>query len=165
MATSKVKIFYDLVQNKVRDSKMYGKWYAEPVVLQTLNMRGLAKHIVAHGSPFTLDTIMAVLTKAGTCIVELISEGKAVKVEGLGKFYPTLQNKKGGAAVKEDFDESKIEGVHVRFLPEGSNETGDDITSASFRKKVSLERRGWVEGTGKGRKVHLFFETEQQDNG
>ena len=69
MATEK-KFFYVARQNQVRDSKMFGKWYPEAYVLQTLSTRALAKHIQKHGSPYTLDVIMGVLiafARASTC--------------------------------------------------------------------------------------------------
>jgi hypothetical protein len=39
------KVFYLLKQNKVKNSKVNGKWFARQKTLETLNTRKLANHI------------------------------------------------------------------------------------------------------------------------
>ena len=62
MATSKIAIEYDLYQNNVKDAVTNGKWYPRAVVSQTLDLEGLADHISEHGSLFTEDVVLGVLT-------------------------------------------------------------------------------------------------------
>ncbi len=81
------------------------------------------------------DAIQAVLVKLSECIPELVAQGVGVKLDGLGIFYPTIRNKKGGATEEQMLDSefnptSIVEGVHVRFLPESS--TLDNLTSRQF---------------------------------
>lgn len=158
MATEK-KFFYVARQNKVADSKMFGKWYPEAHVMQTLSTRSMARHIQKHGSPFTLDVVVGVLTAFSETCVEECMAGNAVKIDGLGTFRPELESVKGGADTKDECDASKIAGIHIRFCPEGSDITGENITSRQLLKKCNLERIGWVEGTQKLKnvKIHSFI--------
>ena len=60
-----------------------------------------------------------------------------VKIEGLGTFYCTLENQKGGAEKKEDFNVSKhLRALHIRFLPE--QEAEQNISSREFLKKAEF---------------------------
>ena len=162
MATEK-KFFYVARQNQVRDSKMFGKWYPEAYVRQTLSTRALAKHIQKHGSPYTLDVIMGVLIAFAEVTVEECMASNAVKIDGLGTFRPEIESTKGGAESKDLCDQSKVAGIHLRFTPEGSNITGEDITSRTMLKKARLERVGWVEGAQKTKnyQVHTFMDETQ----
>ena len=98
------KIFYLLKQNKVTSSKIYGKWFAQGKTIETLNTRKLANHIAEHGSIYTPDVVFGVLEKFRSCLLEMLLESKRVKIDGLGIFFTTLENEKGGAAKKEDFN-------------------------------------------------------------
>lgn len=150
MAQNKVQLSVDIYQNKVRDSKMYGKWYGKAVRNATLNTRGLAAHIAQHGSLYTIDVVEGVLRKLSSCIPELVGQGVAVKVDGLGTFYPTLRNKKGGAESVEEYDvESQVDGVRMRYLPDGAQL--DNITSRAFKEKCMLQTRYVQESTGTGK--------------
>jgi hypothetical protein len=86
-----------------------------------------------------------------------------VKIDGLGTFRPEIESTKGGAESKDLCDQSKVAGIHLRFTPEGSNITGEDITSRSMMKKARLERVGWVEGAQKTKnyQVHTFMDETQ----
>ena len=39
-------------------------------------------------------------TKLSECIPELVAQGYGVKLDGIGIFYPTIANVKGGADAK-----------------------------------------------------------------
>jgi len=112
-----------------------GKYYAEVDRQKTLTTRGLAAHLKEHNCMVGRDAIQAVLVKLSECIPELVAQGVGVKLDGLGIFYPTIRNKKGGATEEQMLDSefnptSIVEGVHVRFLPESS--TLDNLTSRQF---------------------------------
>jgi hypothetical protein len=158
MATEK-KFFYNVRQNQTRDSKMFGKWYPEAKILQTLSTRSLAKHIMRHGSPYTLDVIMGVLIAFSEAVVEECMASNAVKIDGLGTFTPVIEAVKGGSEDKEGCDATKIQGIHIRLTPEGSDISGENITSRAMLKRVNLERAGWVTGTHKTKNYaeHAFM--------
>ena len=131
------KIFYLLKQNNIKNSKIYGKWFAHGKTIETLNTRKLANHIAEHGSIYTPDVVFGVLEKFRSCLLEMLLESKRVKIDGLGIFFTTLENEKGGAAQKEDFTPQKnLKALHIRFLPDSTTET--NISSREFIKKAEF---------------------------
>ena len=131
------KIFYVVTQNQAEGTKAYGKWYAQAKSVETLNTRRLAAHIAEHGSIYTPDVVYGVLEKFRSCLIEMLLDSKKVKIDGLGIFYCTLENVKGGAAKKEDFNvNTHLEALHIRFLPE--QEAEQNISSREFLKKAEF---------------------------
>ena len=131
------KIFYLLKQNNIKNSKIFGKWFAHGKTIETLNTRKLANHIAEHGSIYTPDVVFGVLEKFRSCLLEMLLESKRVKIDGLGIFFTTLENEKGGALKKEDFTPQKnLKALHIRFLPDQTTET--NISSREFIKKAEF---------------------------
>ena len=131
------KIFYLLKQNKAQGSKIYGKWFAHGKTIETLNTRKMATHIAEHGSIYTPDVVFGVLEKFRSCLLEMLLNSKRVKIDGLGIFYTTLENEKGGADQKDDFSPTKnLKALHIRFLPDQEAET--NISSREFIKKAEF---------------------------
>ena len=119
MATNKIPMRYELYQNENRKSSSYGKWYARPVVDTTLSLKGFAKHLHDHNGTYRTSTIKGVIEEMVECLVEMVSQGVGVKLDGLGTFYPTFESE--GAETQEEFDVNKqLKGIHLRFLPEGT---------------------------------------------
>jgi len=140
------KILYEVKKNTNSYSSIYGKWFAQIKTLETLNTRKLANHISEHGSIYTPDVVYGVLEKFRSCLIEMLLESKKVKIEGLGTFYCTLENTKGGAAKKEDFNVNKhLRALHIRFLPEQEQE--QNISSREFLKKAEfINIENWLKG-------------------
>ena len=140
------KILYEVKKNQNSKSTAFGKWFAQIKTLETLNTRRLAQHISEHGSIYTPDVVYGVLEKFRSCLLEMLLESKKVKIEGLGTFYCTLENQKGGALKKEDFNVNKhLRALHIRFLPE--QEAEQNISSREFLKKaefINIEQ--WLKG-------------------
>ena len=131
------KILYEVKQNKNDKSSAFGKWFAQIKTLETLTTRRLAQHISEHGSIYTPDVVYGVLEKFRSCLIEMLLESKKVKIEGLGTFYCTVENTKGGAQKKEDFNVNKhLKALHIRFLPEQEQE--QNISSREFLKKAEF---------------------------
>jgi len=131
------KILYEVKKNQNSKSTSYGRWFAQIKTLETLNTRKLAQHISEHGSIYTPDVVYGVLEKFRSCLLEMLLESKKVKIEGLGTFYCTVENQKGGALKKEDFNASKhLRALHIRFLPEQEQE--QNISSREFLKKAEF---------------------------
>jgi predicted histone-like DNA-binding protein len=131
------KILYEVKQNQNSSSVAYGKWFAQVKTLETLNTRKLALHISEHGSIYTPDVVYGVLEKFRSCLIEMLLESKKVKIEGLGTFYTTLENEKGGALKREDFNVNRhLKALHIRFLPEQTTE--ENISSREFLKKAEF---------------------------
>ena len=131
------KIFYLLKQNKNEDSKIYGKWFAQAKSVETLNTRKMANHISEHGSIYTPDVVFGVLEKFRSCMLEMLLNSRRVKIDGLGTFYTTIENEKGGAASKDQFNVQKnLKALHIRFIPDQEQET--NISSREFIKKAEF---------------------------
>ena len=131
------KIFYLLKQNNIKNSKIYGKWFARGKTIETLNTRKMANHIAEHGSIYTPDVVFGVLEKFRSCLLEMLLNSKRVKIDGLGIFFTTLENTEGGAESKDKFlPQRNLKGLHIRFLPDSSTET--DISSREFIKKAEF---------------------------
>ena len=131
------KILYEVKQNKADKSKAYGKWFGYVKSLETMNTRKLAKHISEHGSVYTQDVVFGVLEKFRSCLVEMLLDSKKVKIDGLGTFYCTIENQKGGADKKEKFNVSThLKALHIRFMPEQEQEM--NISSREFLKQADF---------------------------
>ena len=154
-----IQLRVNLRKNNNEKSDSYGCLYPELDLNQTLSLRGLCDHIAQHGSIYTRDVIYGVLIKMSECLPELLSQGQPVKLDGLGTFYPSVESTKGGvatvAAAKEISPASLIEGIHVRFQPEGAKL--DNITSRQFKQKCSLQWGNLVEVTGKDAKQNPIY--------
>ena len=111
---------YNLKKNK--NKKMpnaYGKYYAYPVVTQTIGMDGLATHMSGHNTPFSPGAIKGMLTDMVICVRELALQGIAVKIDNLAIFSIGIKNK-CGAASEKDFSVAKnIESVKLRARATG----------------------------------------------
>ena len=138
MANNKISMQYDLYQNNNKESKAYGKWYATPVVTNTLNLKGFARHIHEHNGTYRESIIKGVMDEMVECLTEMVSQGVGVKLDGLGTFYPTFESK--GAVSPDEFSVAEhIVGIHIRFQPEGSKD--EELTSRKFKNRCSLRRR------------------------
>ena len=126
-------------------SEAYGKYYPKAVEKQTISLRGLCNHMAEHNSIYGRDIIQGVLMKMSGCIVELLSQGNPVKIDGLGTFVPTVESEKSGIS-KADLIAGKwnpqtyVKAIHIRFRPENTND--DKITSRSFKSLCALTTVG-----------------------
>lgn len=150
MATRKIELKYDLRQMNNDKSTANRLWFPRAVRHSTLSLRGLSDHIAGHGSIYTGDVVAGVLTKFKDCLVELVSQGTAVKIDGLGTFYPSLEAKGADTPVGYNIGEF-LEGIHVRFLPE--NTEVDRITSRAFMSKVAMKQNMIFDLNGVPKKV------------
>ena len=131
------KILYEVKQNQIDRSAAFGKWFAYVKSLETLNTRKLAKHISEHGSVYTQDVVFGVLEKFRSCLLEMLLDSKKVKIDGLGTFFTTIENQKGGATSKDKFNvNTHLKALHIRFLPEQEQEM--NISSREFLKQAEF---------------------------
>ena len=112
---------YILKQNKNSLSPIYGKWFAYPVIEETINLDGLAEHMSSHNTPYSEGVIKGLLTDMISCIKELLLDGKNVKIDDLAIFSLGIKNNKGGSATEEEFSVTKnINGVKLRARATGT---------------------------------------------
>ena len=123
----------------------YGKYYPKAVEKETISLRGLCNHMAEHNSIYGRDVISGVLTKMSSCVVELLSQGNPVKIDGLGTFVPTVEAVKNGIT-RQDLLDGKwnaslyVKAIHIRFRPEGTGD--DDITTRNFKNQCALSTYG-----------------------
>lgn len=130
-------IQYQLKQNQNEKlPAVYGKWYAYPVIRQTIDIVGLAEHMASHNTPFSVGTIQGLLTDMVKCIKELCLEGNAVKIDNLAIFSLGIANKQGADSEKEFSVVKNIEGVRLRARATGV------LTSAKLNLFASLKKLG-----------------------
>ena len=125
-----------LNQNEAMSSS-YGRYYLEAATSEVLSTEGLVNHITHHNCAVGTEAIAAVIRKLGECIPELVAQGQPVKIDGLGIFYPTAENKKSGLTKAQLLDTKvnpldALAGIHLRFRPQSDDL--NDLTSKSFLK-------------------------------
>ena len=95
-------ILIKLAKNKNKTIKeAYGKYYARPVVTETIGIDELAEHMASHNTPFSKGAIKGLLTDMVSCVKELVLQNKAVKIDNLAIFSIGIINKMGAASIKE----------------------------------------------------------------
>ena len=146
-------IRYCLQKSMNNKSSTYGKYYAKPVSQGTVNLDELAAHISDHGSVYTRDVVVGVMTKMVDCINELLAQGYKVKLGELGTFYNSIRND-GKKAVDDPskFDVAQIAGVNLRFLPFGGKKLGGKFnnTSTTRADRYAYECMGIKEANKEG---------------
>ena len=145
MAVKNPQFEINVRMNENSSSSAFGKYYPKAVEKQTISLRGLCKHMSEHNSIYGRDVIEGVLTKMAGCIIELVSQGNPVKIDGLGTLVPTVESSKNGIS-REDLIAGKwnassyVKAIHIRFRPEGTGD--DDITSRNFKDQCALSTYG-----------------------
>lgn len=132
-------ILFKLSKNKnPKIKEAYGKYYARPVVTQTVDLNGLAEHMTEHNTGFSPGATKGLLTDMVKCIKELVLQGFAVKIDDLAIFSIGLKTKKG-ADNEEDFTVAKnIEGVRLRARATGNLTSSKLDLQASLKNASSL---------------------------
>ena len=62
--------------------------------------------------------VFAVLSDLPDVMADILSNGRAVHIDGLGSFYLSCTSRGNGVETKEEVNESQIKGLKVVFLPE-----------------------------------------------
>ena len=70
------------VQVKDADNKRkkVQKTYGKIIYRKTLSLDDMAEHIMKHGSVYTEDVVIGVITKLKTCMQEMLADGHKVKL-------------------------------------------------------------------------------------
>ena len=128
-------ILVKVTQNKIKDSKSFGKWYGRVASTKTMSYPELCKHMSEHNSVYGEDVCLGVANKLQNCMLEQLLEGKKVQFGELGVFY--LSMKSTGADKEEDFNlGSNINGLFLCFAP--SRTDVNNLSSKMLKKKASF---------------------------
>ena len=127
-------ILYVLKKNKNSKSAAFGKYFAYPVIEETINLDALAEHMSNHNTPYSKGAIKGMLTDMVSCIKELLLEGKNVKIADLAIFSLGIKNNVG-AVSEETFTVSKnIKGVKLRARATG------ELIAKSLNLEATLKK-------------------------
>ena len=128
-------VFIKVSQNKIKDSKSYGKWYGRVATTKTMTYQELCKHMSEHNSVYGEDVCLGVANKLQSCMLEQLLEGKKVQFGELGVFY--LSVKSTGAVKEEDFNLGiNINGLYLCFAP--SRTDVNNLSSKMLKKKATF---------------------------
>ena len=92
-----------------------GKWVARAIHPQIIDTNRLADELET-GSTLKRSDVYAVICELGEAMARYLKDGQIVDLNGIGRFKLELDSKPTDS--REDFDRSKIKGVHCIFTPE-----------------------------------------------
>lgn len=139
-------IKYVLKQNKNKKSLAFGKWYAFPVVEETMDLAELAKHMEEHNTGFTEAMCLGMMTAMVKCIKEQLLAGKNVKIDNLAIFSVGICNKEGAKTEAEFTAANNIAGVKLRARATGTLSNANLNSSASVKKASVVSSASTSEG-------------------
>jgi predicted histone-like DNA-binding protein len=129
--------------------KAYLKWYARPVVEETIDIEGLADHMANHNSPYSKGVLVGILTDAVGCIKEMLLEGKNVRIDDLAIFSVGIVNKKGAASKEEFTVSNNIQGVKLRARATGEL-SNTQLNLDAVLKRAALDKANDTTGDDDG---------------
>ena len=135
------------VQVKDADNtrKKVQKTYGKIIYRKTLTLDDMAEHIMKHGSVYTEDVVIGVITKMKNCMQEMLADGHKVKLDGIGTLYPTLTS--AGVDNAKDFSATEnVTRIGIAFLADQSRKSM--YKARSMREAVNLSISVYSELTG-----------------
>ena len=135
------------VQVKDADNtrKKVQKTYGKIIYRKTLTLDDMAEHIMKHGSVYTEDVVIGVITKMKNCMQEMLADGHKVKLDGIGTLYPTLTS--AGVDNAKDFSATEnVTRIGIAFLADQSRKSM--YKARSMREAVNLSTSVYSELTG-----------------
>ena len=104
--------------------KINNRWYPKSILVGSpVSTEQLCKRIAAESTVSAAD-VRAVFTALAPIMADYMSQGRSVKLDGIGSFYFTAVSAKGGVDAAEKVSANQIVGVRVRFNPETHYERG-----------------------------------------
>jgi len=105
------------------------KWYASVANDGELTVDDLTKQIEKFSALSEAD-IRGVIIALENVIQDSLANGKIIRLDKLGSFYPSLSS--NGAATEEEFDTSLIKGAKVNYRP--GKRISNALKTAAFKK-------------------------------
>ena len=125
-----------------QERQLVEKTYGRIIYRGTLRLTDMVEHIMKHGSIYTEDVVVGVITKLKTCIQEMLAEGYKVKLDGIGTLYPVLTSE--GVTDAKDFSaQENITRVGVAFLADQSKKS--IYKASAMRNDTSLSTKLYQE--------------------
>ena len=124
-------------------------WYPKSVLVGTPVTTKQVAERLARESTVSLADVYAVLLSLGSVLGDYMSQGRSVKLDGIGSFYFTATANKNGVAKEEDVSAKQINGVRVRFIPETSyKQNGSTPAGRSATRNLTDVSIYWEEWKG-----------------
>ena len=121
------------------------KTYGKIIYRGTQSLSDLADHILKHGSVYTEDVVVGVITKLKTCMQEMLADGYKVKLDGIGTLYPVLTSQ--GVADAKDFNaQENITRLGIAFLADQSKKS--TFKASAMCQDTTLSTQLYAELTG-----------------
>ena len=131
-------IRYLLRQNTNEMSSAFGKYYAYPVVEETMDLQALAAHMEEHNTGFSEAMCVGVMKAMVKCIKEMLLAGKNVKIDNLAIFSVGIRNKQGAVSPEMFTVANNIDGVKLRARATGTLSNTNLNLAASLKRAVSF---------------------------
>ena len=90
------------------------KFYAQIASPEPVTIEAIAK-LIAQNCTLTRHDIVACLSAFQEQLINMLQEGKSVRLSDVGCFRLTLHSQ--GTDTKENFSASHVKGVRIRFMP------------------------------------------------
>ena len=154
-----------IVGKKNEQRQQVEKTYGKIIYRGTLRLADMAEHIMKHGSVYTEDVVIGVITKLKLCIQEMLADGYKVKLDGIGTLYPVLTSQ--GVADAKDFSaQENITRLGVAFLADQSKKS--TYKAAAMRQETTLSTSLYSDLTGENEEENeggSGNESENQNQG
>ena len=121
------------------------KTYGKIIYRGTLKLNDMAEHIMKHGSVYTEDVVIGVITKLKTCMQEMLADGYKVKLDGIGTLYPVLTSE-GVADAKEYSAQENVTRLGISFLADQGKKSV--YKASAMRQGARLSTSLYEELTG-----------------
>ena len=108
-------MMYQVIKSTRSLAASKGKWVARAIHPQIIDTRRIANEMET-GSTLKRSDVRAVICELGEAMARYLKDGQIVDLNGIGRFKLELDSKP--TDLREDFDRSKIKGVHCIFTPE-----------------------------------------------
>ena len=131
-------IKYVLKQNHNEKSAAYGKYYAFPVVEETMDLEDLAHHMEEHNTGFSEAMCVGVMKAMVKCIKEQLLAGKNVKIDNLAIFSCGIKNREGAVSPEVFTVANNISGVKLRARATGTLSNANLNLDANIKKASSV---------------------------
>ena len=134
-----------IVGKKGEERQQVQKTYGKIIYRGTLSLSDMAEHIMKHGSVYTEDVVIGVITKLKTCMQEMLADGYKVKLDGIGTLYPVLSSK--GVDNAKDFSANEaVTRLGISFLADQSKKSV--YKASAMRQGATLSTQLYSELTG-----------------
>ena len=137
------------------------KTYGKIIYRGTLKLNDMAEHIMKHGSVYTEDVVIGVITKLKTCMQEMLADGYKVKLDGIGTLYPVLTSE-GVADAKDYSAQENVTRLGISFLADQGKKSV--YKASAMRQGARLSTSLYEELTGENDEENSGSENGGSEN-